>query len=207
MKLLFFGAGAIGAYIGGSLALTGCDVAFVERPGPAEILRREGLVLSLGAHTHRIPLNRVFTSAIDALRDSTPDLAVFALKSYDTGAAIEPLRALAGRLPPALCLQNGVENEAALEGVFGSGRVIAGTVTSAVGRGQEAAQIETPARNNQASAVRRPEKPSDAGSNAHANNNSSAPNRGGTRPHDRVLESDNWTFRPTMPGTSSPGPR
>ncbi|MGD0174313.1 MAG: 2-dehydropantoate 2-reductase [Anaerolineales bacterium] len=138
MKLLFFGAGAIGAYIGGSLALTGCDVAFVERPEPAEILRREGLVLSLGAHTHthHLPLNRVFTSASDALRDSTPDLAVFALKSYDTGAAIESLQPLAGRLPPALCLQNGVENEAALESVFGSGRVIAGTVTSAVGRGR-----------------------------------------------------------------------
>jgi 2-dehydropantoate 2-reductase len=136
MKLLFFGAGAIGAYIGGSLALTGCDVAFVERPEPAEILRREGLVLSLGTHTHHIPLNRVFTSASDALHDNAPDLAVFALKSYDTGAAIESLRPLAGRLPPALCLQNGVENEAALEGVFGSGRVIAGTVTSAVGRGR-----------------------------------------------------------------------
>ncbi len=136
MKVLFFGAGAIGAYIGGSLALTGCDVAFVERPEPAEILRREGLVLTLGSHTHRIPLNGVFTSAVDALRDSTPDLAVFALKSYDTGAAIESLRPLAGRLPPALCLQNGVENEAVLESVFGSGRVIAGTVTSAVGRGR-----------------------------------------------------------------------
>jgi 2-dehydropantoate 2-reductase len=136
MKLLFFGAGAIGAYIGGSLALTGCDVAFVERPEPAEILRREGLVLALGAQTHRIPIQKVFTSAIDALRDSTPDLAVFAIKSYDTGAAIESLQPLAGRLPPALCLQNGVENEAALEGVFGSGRVIAGTVTSAVGRGR-----------------------------------------------------------------------
>jgi len=136
MKLLFFGAGAIGAYIGGSLALTGCDVAFVERPEPAEILRREGLVLALGAQTHRIPIQKVFTSAIDALRDSTPDLAVFAIKSYDTGAAIESLRPLARRLPPALCLQNGVENEAVLEGVFGSGRVIAGTVTSAVGRGR-----------------------------------------------------------------------
>jgi len=136
MKLMFFGAGAIGAYIGGSLALTGCDVAFVERPEPAEILRREGLVLALGAHTHHIPLNRVFASALDAFRESSPDLAVFALKSYDTGTAIETLRPLAGRLPPALCLQNGVENEAALEGVFGSGRVIAGTVTSAVGRGR-----------------------------------------------------------------------
>ena len=136
MKFLFFGAGAIGAYVGGSLALAGCDVAFVERTEPAEILRREGLALALGSHTHRLPLRMVFTSAIEALRESAPDLAVFALKSYDTDAAIEPLRAFAGRLPPALCLQNGVGNEAALEDVFGAGQVIAGTVTSAVGRGR-----------------------------------------------------------------------
>jgi 2-dehydropantoate 2-reductase len=136
MKLLFFGAGAIGAYIGGSLALSGCDVAFVERPEPADNLRREGLVLALGSQTRRIPLRTVFTSAVVGLRDFAPDLAVFALKSYDTAAAIEPLRALAGRLPPAVCLQNGVGNEAALEDVFGAGRVIAGSVTSAVGRGR-----------------------------------------------------------------------
>jgi 2-dehydropantoate 2-reductase len=136
MKFLFFGAGAIGAYVGGSLALSGCDVAFVEQPEPAEILRREGFVLALGTQTHRISTPEVFTSAVDALQKSAPDVAVFALKSYDTGAAIEPLRSLAGSLPPALSLQNGVDNEPALESVFGAGRVIAGTVTSAIGRGR-----------------------------------------------------------------------
>jgi 2-dehydropantoate 2-reductase len=136
VKLLFFGAGAIGSYIGGSLALAGCDVAFVERAEPADVLRREGLTLALGARIHRVPVPMVFTSAVEAVREYAPDLAVFALKSYDTAAAIEPLRALVGRLPPAVCLQNGVGNEAALEGVFGAGRVIAGSVTSAVGRGR-----------------------------------------------------------------------
>ena len=38
------------------------------------------------------------------------------------------------QLPPILCLQNGVENEPRLEKLLGKGRVIAGTVTSAVGR-------------------------------------------------------------------------
>jgi 2-dehydropantoate 2-reductase len=136
LKLLFFGAGAIGAYIGGSLALSGCDVAFVERPEPAEILRRQGLVLAMNNRTHRVPPPLVFTSAADAFRSGAPDVAVFALKSYDTGAAVESLRPLAGTLPPALCLQNGVDNEEALETVFGAGRVIAGSVTSAVGRGR-----------------------------------------------------------------------
>jgi 2-dehydropantoate 2-reductase len=136
MKFLFFGAGAIGAYVGGSLALAGYDVAFVEQPKPAEVLRRDGLNLSIGLKTHRIPVREVYAGAVDAVRESAADLAVFALKSYDTAAAIKPLKPSSVLLPPALCLQNGVENEAALECVFGSGRVIAGTVTSAVGRGQ-----------------------------------------------------------------------
>jgi 2-dehydropantoate 2-reductase len=136
MKFLFFGAGAIGAYVGGSLALAGYDVAFVEQPNVVELLRRTGLILAFGQKSHCIPVREAYADATDAIRKSSADLAVFALKSYDTAAAVGSLKTLAGRLPPALCLQNGVGNEAALEKVFGSGRVIAGTVTSAVGRGQ-----------------------------------------------------------------------
>jgi 2-dehydropantoate 2-reductase len=138
MKFLFFGAGAIGTYIGGSLALAGYPVAFLEQPLPAERLRAEGLSLTIGPNCHRIPVREVYTDPAEALHGAGPggavDLAVFALKSYDTAAALESLQPLNGKLPPVLCLQNGVDNEPALEGVFGAGRVIAGTVTSAIGR-------------------------------------------------------------------------
>ena len=134
MKWLFFGAGAIGSYIGGSLLLAGNDVAFLERPPVAQILRRQGLCLSIDGVEHRIPPTAVYTDPAETLREHPPDLMVFALKSYDTAAAVESLSASSGRLPPALCLQNGVENEALIETAFGKNRVIAGTVTSAVGR-------------------------------------------------------------------------
>jgi 2-dehydropantoate 2-reductase len=134
MKFLLFGAGAIGAYIGGSLIRAGESVAFLERVEMADMLRRDGLALSVGGEEHRIPVPAVYTGAAEALRENFPDVAVFALKSYDTAAAVEPLRVLKDTLPPALCLQNGVENESLLETAFGSGRVIAGSVTSAVGR-------------------------------------------------------------------------
>jgi 2-dehydropantoate 2-reductase len=134
MRFLFFGAGAIGTYIGGSLALAGDAVAFVERPEVAERMRHDGLALSIADQTHRIPVVAVFTGAADALQSDPFDLCVFALKSYDTAAAIQTLEPLKGKLPPVLCLQNGVENELALEPAFGPGRVIPGTVTSAIGR-------------------------------------------------------------------------
>jgi 2-dehydropantoate 2-reductase len=135
MKFLFFGAGAIGTYIGGSLALAGHTVAFLERPEPAALLSQHGLRLTIGQETSAINTPEVYTSAEEALRKNSFDLMVFALKSYDTESAVEALLPLQGKLPPALCLQNGVENENSLERAFGAGRVIAGTVTSAVGRG------------------------------------------------------------------------
>ena len=47
LKILVFGAGAIGTYIGGSLALAGQQVFFVEQPKVAEELRQRGLRLDL----------------------------------------------------------------------------------------------------------------------------------------------------------------
>ena len=38
------------------------------------------------------------------------------------------------QMPPVLCLQNGVDNESAIAAVLGEDKVIAGTVTSSIGR-------------------------------------------------------------------------
>ncbi len=42
LKVLVFGAGAIGTYFGGSLALAGHQVVFVEKPAVAEELHERG---------------------------------------------------------------------------------------------------------------------------------------------------------------------
>ena len=47
LNILVFGAGAIGTYIGGSLALAGHRLTFVEQPAVALILRERGLKLNL----------------------------------------------------------------------------------------------------------------------------------------------------------------
>jgi 2-dehydropantoate 2-reductase len=139
MRFLFFGAGAIGTYIGGSLARSGQDVAFLEQADIVQRMRRNGLRFSIAGRMHRIDSPPLFDNPADALEAGPFDLGVFALKSYDTASAVENLIALKGRLPPVLCLQNGVENEALLETAAGSGSVIAGSVTSAVGRAADGA--------------------------------------------------------------------
>jgi len=143
MKILSFGAGAIGTYIGGSLALAGHTVVFIEQPQAAEALRNSGLKLNLGLDPRRNgraefhlaqPQVDFCTSLEEAIAHSPFDVALFALKSYDTPAALEGMRPFVAQLPPILCLQNGVDNEPAIAALLGTGKVIYGTVTSVIGR-------------------------------------------------------------------------
>ena len=143
MKVLVFGAGAIGTYIGGSLALAGQQVVFVERPKTVDELRQRGLRLDLtldkGRQTKAAsrvdPASFVIVSTLeDALRYGPFDVALFALKSFDTPAALEGIKPYADKMPPILCLSNGVSNEPAIAEVLGKDRVIYGTVTTAIGR-------------------------------------------------------------------------
>ena len=134
LKILAFGAGAIGTYIGGSLAISGNSVTFLERPEVAASLSQRGLRLKLGDQEHRIETPHLASSIEEALQQRPFDAAIFALKSFDTALMIQALLPYRDGLPPIVCLQNGVENEAHLAQALGEGKVIAGTVTSAIGR-------------------------------------------------------------------------
>jgi 2-dehydropantoate 2-reductase len=139
MRFLFFGAGAIGSYIGGSLSLQGHSVTFLERPEAVAKLRARGLSLdlSLAGYGVRQVAPSAFQAESDleqALAHGPFDLAIFALKSFDTPAAAEAMRPWAEQFPPLLCLSNGVENETILRQALGEAKVIEGTVTSAVSR-------------------------------------------------------------------------
>jgi len=140
LNWLIFGAGAIGTYVGGCLGLldlqmdTHQRIVFIERPEVARQVRTQGLRLCLDGREWLIASPNITASLSEALDFGSYDVAVLALKSYDTQPFLASLGELANRLPPILCLQNGVENEPTLEAVLGKGKVIPGTVTSAVSR-------------------------------------------------------------------------
>jgi 2-dehydropantoate 2-reductase len=149
LSVLCFGAGAIGTYMGGSLALSGHKVVFIEQPGVAEELQKKGLRLDLSLderrgtkETFNLPPSRFscVPSLQEALELGPFDAAIFALKSFDTVSALEKIKPYIDQMPPVLCLQNGVDNEPALAAVLGPGKVITGTTTSSIGR-QAAGQI------------------------------------------------------------------
>jgi len=143
LKFLVLGAGAIGTYIGGSLVLAGYQVVFVEQPKMVEELRAKGLRLDLTVDERRktkdasIVEPRSFViepSLEEALKYGPFDAAIFALKSFDTISAMEGLKPFADKLPPILCLSNGVDNEPTIANALGKDKVIYGTVTTAIGR-------------------------------------------------------------------------
>lgn len=134
MRFLCFGVGAIGTYIGGSLALAGERVVFLDRPAIAQQVRERGLRLNLPGGKASLPEPDVAGSIDEALALGPFDAAILAIKSFDTGPLLESLEPYFAALPPVLCLQNGVENEGLIASFLGEKGVIAGTVTSAVGR-------------------------------------------------------------------------
>ncbi|OYV40683.1 MAG: 2-dehydropantoate 2-reductase [Acidocella sp. 20-61-6] len=115
MKIAVMGAGAVGCYYGGMLALAGHEVKLVARPPHAEAINRQGLRLVRGGETLTIPVQASADPAL--VRDAA--LILFCVKSNDTaeaGAAMAPF------LKPdaiILSLQNGVDNAARLAETLG----------------------------------------------------------------------------------------
>ncbi len=143
LKILVFGAGAIGTYFGGSLILAGHQVVFVEQQKMVEQLLEHGLRLDLTLDERRktkeafVIASRAFViapSLEEALKFGPFDVALFALKSFDTPVALEGMKPFADKLPPILCLSNGVQNEQFIAEALGKDKVIYGTVTTAIGR-------------------------------------------------------------------------
>ncbi len=135
MHYLIIGAGAIGTYLGVNLAHAGQEVTFLARPATAAHLQAHGLSLTTAdGAVRRIAAPQVAASPAEALENSRYDAALLALKTYHTPAFLESIAPWRERFSPVVCLQNGVEAEAVLTAFFGEGRVLAGTVTTAVAR-------------------------------------------------------------------------
>jgi 2-dehydropantoate 2-reductase len=109
MRYLIFGAGAIGGIIGARLHRAGKDVVLIARGRHLEAIRQNGLRLETpeGTETLKIPA----VAAPAEIRFREDDLVILGMKSQDTMAALEALRAAAGDSLPVVCTQNGVANE------------------------------------------------------------------------------------------------
>jgi 2-dehydropantoate 2-reductase len=124
MKILVMGSGGVGGLYGGRLAHTGCDVTFVARGAHLNAMREHGLLIESEAHGNVLikPVN----VTDDPLSAGTPDLIIFAVKLWDTGAVARALLPIVGPDTAVLSLQNGVVKDDILRGIFGEKALMGG---------------------------------------------------------------------------------
>ena len=109
MRFVIYGAGAIGATIGAKLHSAGEDVVLIARGRHLDALRRRGLRFQTpaGEQTLAIPA----LASPDEVELDASDVVLLTMKSQDTAAALERLKARAPSDVAIVCAQNGVENE------------------------------------------------------------------------------------------------
>lgn len=115
LRLIIYGAGAIGGAVGGHLARTGSDVALIGRPGHMKAIREDGLrfITPTGTHVLRLPA----VTAPDQIDFGPDDVVLLCVKGQDTDEALRELRRVTDNVP-IFCFQNGVRNEEIAAGYF-----------------------------------------------------------------------------------------
>lgn len=123
MRLLVFGAGAIGSAVGGFMAKAGHTVTLVGRASHMDATRARGLRISGIWGEHCVSGLDTRTS-VEGLQAGGFDLIVIAVKSYDTEAAARTVAPLAGPDTLVCSYQNGLGNAEAIASVMGWERTI-----------------------------------------------------------------------------------
>jgi 2-dehydropantoate 2-reductase len=121
VRFVVYGAGAVGGVVGARLHQHGHEVVLIARGDHLRAIQRAGLRVESPAETVTLQVAAVEHPSEIAFEDG--DVAMIAVKSQDTGAALGALSAVAPAGLPVLCAQNGVENERAalrlFAGVYG----------------------------------------------------------------------------------------
>jgi 2-dehydropantoate 2-reductase len=129
--IVIVGAGAVGGYVGGRLALAGEDVSLVDPwPEHVEAIRARGLRLegTQGEHTVRVAALH-FTEA-QAFSRKPADIAIICTKSYDTAWAATMVRQYLAPGGYVVSLQNSI-NEPEIAAAVGWGRTV-GCIASTI---------------------------------------------------------------------------
>ncbi|HEY70820.1 MAG TPA: ketopantoate reductase family protein [Anaerolineae bacterium] len=132
MRYWILGAGAVGSYIGGSLALAGQSVVFIDRPQVVSILAREGLRIEHEDQETHLTQPHVAASLGEGLSHQKPDVIVLTVKAYNCQEIARDLSAEAEISAPIVCVLNGIGNEETLAQAVGEARVIPATLTSSI---------------------------------------------------------------------------
>jgi 2-dehydropantoate 2-reductase len=124
MRIAVFGAGGVGGYFGGRLALAGEDVVFIARGAHLQAMRDRGL------RVESLKGNFSLSSAQatdDPAQVGPVDVVLMAVKAWQVSEAAQAIRPLVGPETFVVPLQNGLEAPAQVMAVLGAQHVLGGT--------------------------------------------------------------------------------
>ena len=108
MRVVVYGAGAVGGVVGARLFQAGHDVTLIARGDHYAAIRERGLRVDAGDESTVLPITVV---GHPAEIDLDGAVVLLAMKTQDTARALAALAEAAPPDVPVVCLQNGVENE------------------------------------------------------------------------------------------------
>jgi len=129
MRILIYGAGALGQAIGCMLAADGHRVCLVLRPRYADVISSEGLEVTgiFGEYKVKGDQLELYTS-LKGRNGNGYDMILITTKTYDTDKAIADILGMYQCYCPVVSLQNGCGNLEKLEERLGRERSLAGRV-------------------------------------------------------------------------------
>ncbi len=131
MRILVFGAGAIGSFLGHRLSCAGHDVTLILRAAQAEAIRSHGLRLHQG--TDLQVSHPCVAEHIGDLGDERQwDCILLTIKAFDTSAAAAAVAARLTPTTPVIIVQNGVGGEELAAQHLPAQTLISGAITLSV---------------------------------------------------------------------------
>ena len=123
MKILIFGAGAVGGYFGGKLFISGSDITFLVRDSRKKQLLATGLKIYSphGDFSANVNCKTIAESA------EIYDLVLLCCKAYQLKNAIEDLKSFLSKPAYILPVLNGLSHIGELQTHFGKDKVFGGT--------------------------------------------------------------------------------
>ncbi|MCP4022494.1 MAG: NAD(P)-binding domain-containing protein, partial [Desulfobacteraceae bacterium] len=117
MKIVVFGAGAVGATVGGWLSEYHDNLYFLDR-GPVEkALREKGITLYLGDEAEKKYNYKVnVVNDINALKDA--DIIIVSVKNYSLDGVAKAIKDVTGDAPYIISMANGLDNQKILPKYF-----------------------------------------------------------------------------------------
>ena len=131
-KIIVFGAGAVGGFVGGHLARAGENVVLIDPWSEhVDAIRKNGLHFNTPQEEYIVQVQTMHLCEVQSLFKDPVDIAIIATKSYDTQWATVMIGQYLAPEGFVVSLQNSI-NEECIAGIVGWGKTV-GCIVSGIG--------------------------------------------------------------------------